>query len=452
MLWRHLCLARAITAAGLLTCSTLGALAAGEPEEPVPGTETKTETVKVLDAEKAGTLAVEVRGQGQDRVRVTLSNTSDKRLNVVMPPGLVASSAIGQGAGGGGGGGGFQSMGLGTVTNRSGGFGQFAANNNQPGFRSVPADDASVKPAVTVPAGQKVVLEIPSVCLNFGLPTPTLRDRFRLVDVDEYSKDVRVRKALRALANLGTSQGTAQAVMWRVCNNVPFEVMVEQGNQVVNPAEVALASRFLDALDQSADSVDPAYLTEARMFVTVEGDGLLAKDAKRLAAAIEGLRILGLPARVTMQGEAPRRSPRPSTSASACSRDKTARPVAESSSRLQPASASPNDWATLGQVSFRETSAASALDAASLARVLDHAVGSGFVTAKVARRSTGSTTLKIEQSTALHAWRAFTLKAGNSSGAPLLTLPALGSARAGAGLVTIPAANGSVDRVELNGL
>src|SRR6185312_6225973 len=139
MLWRHLCLVRAITAAGLLTCSTLGALAAGEPEEPIPGADAQAETVKVLDAEKAGTLAVEVRGQGQERVRVTLKNTSGKRLNVVLPPGLVASSSVGQagGAGGaGGGGGGFQSMGLGAVTNRSGGFGQFANNNSQPGFRS----------------------------------------------------------------------------------------------------------------------------------------------------------------------------------------------------------------------------------------------------------------------------------------------------------------------------
>src|SRR5438270_11125535 len=129
---RHLWLVRAITASGLLTCSMLGASAAGEPQEPIPGADAQAETVKVLEAEKAGTLAVEVRGQGQDRVRVSLKNTSARRLNVVLPPGLVASSSVGQGAGGGGGapgggaGGGFQSMGLGAVTNRSGGFGQFA--------------------------------------------------------------------------------------------------------------------------------------------------------------------------------------------------------------------------------------------------------------------------------------------------------------------------------------
>ena len=171
MLWRHLCLVRAITASGLLTCSMLGASAAGEPQEPIPGADAQAETVKVLDAEKAGTLAVEVRGQGQDRVRVSLKNTSARRLNVVLPPGLVASSAVGQAGRGGGGGGGFQSMGLGAASNRSGGFGQFAGGRAEPGFQSVAADPTPA--GVVVPAGQKVDLEIPAVCLNFGLPTPT---------------------------------------------------------------------------------------------------------------------------------------------------------------------------------------------------------------------------------------------------------------------------------------
>ena len=149
MLWRHLCLVRAITAAGLLTFSTLGAAAAGEPEEPIPGADAQAETVKVLEAERSGEIAVEVRGQGQDKVRVSLKNTSGKRLNVVLPPGLVASGAIGQGAAGGGGGagGGFQNMGLGAATNRSGGFGQFAGNNSQPGFRSVTPSATADKPS-----------------------------------------------------------------------------------------------------------------------------------------------------------------------------------------------------------------------------------------------------------------------------------------------------------------
>ncbi len=454
MLWRHLCLVRAITAAGLLTCSTLGAFAAGEPQEPIPGADAQAETVKVLDAEKAGTLTVEVRGQGQDRVRMTLRNKSAKRLNVVLPPGLVASSSVGQGgaAAGGGAGGGFQSMGLGSVSNRSGGFGQFASNTSSPGFRSIPpSGDPASKPAVTVPAGQKVDLDIPSVCLNFGLPTPTQHDRFRLVDVEDYSKDARVRKALRALASMGTSHGTAQAAMWRVCNNIPFEVMLSRGDKIMNAYEVALASRFVDALDQSADSLDPAYLSEARLFVTVEGDGLAAKDAKRLGAALEGLHVLGLPVRLCLPGEAPRvLSPalhlgiKLSTSQTGETRGRVVAHVANGLGDT-------NDWSSLGQVNFKEPVSLAALDAPSLAEALDRSVGSAFVTARVSRRTAGSTTLRIENRLPFTVAN-LTIKAGGSVGSPMLTLTGLGVGPGRSGLATIPAANGSVDKVELNGL
>ncbi len=452
MLWRHLCLVRAITAAGLLTFSTLGAAAAGEPEEPIPGNDAQAETVKVLDAEKAGTLAVEVRGQGQDRVRVTLKNTSTKRLNVVLPPGLVASSATAQpGGGGAGGGGGFQSMGLGSVSNRSGGFGQFAAANSSPGFRSIAPSDPSTKPAVTVPAGQKVDLDIPAVCLNFGLPTPTTRDKFRLMDVEDYSKDARVHKALRALATFGTSHGTAQAAMWRVCNDLPFEVMLAQGGKTVNPFEVALAARFLDALDRSADSVDLAYLTEARLFVTVEADGSLAKDAKRLAAAMEGLRILGLPARLSFSGEVPQ-TLAPAlhlgvTLASSPSGETRGKVVVQTTNGVGEAS----DWSVLGQVSFKEAQDFSAIDGRSFATILDHAVGSAFVTAKVAKKSANSTTLRIENKLPFTV-SGVSIKTGSSANSPLVNLSGLGVGPGRSGLAVIPAAGGSVDQVELNGL
>ncbi len=290
MLWRHLWLVRAWSAAGLLTCTTFGASALAEPEEPAPAAGDVTKTVRILEARQAGDLALDVRGHGQETVRVAIQNKSDKRLNVILPPGLVATSALGQG-GRGGGGGGFQSMGLGAVGNRAGGFGQFQNGTSESGFQSIPVTVIDEKPAraVTVPVGKTVELNLPSVCLNYGLPTPTPRDRFELVDVDQYSQNPRVRKALRSLATYGTSHGTAQAVMWNVCNNLPFEFMGEQTTKIMNVHEIALAARFVEGLDASGSNptglVDPAYLTEARIFVQIQGDGALAKEAERLNPA-----------------------------------------------------------------------------------------------------------------------------------------------------------------------
>jgi hypothetical protein len=110
-----------------------------------------------------------------------------------------------------------------------------------------------------------------------------------------------------------------------------------------------------------------------------------------------------------------------------------------------------NDWSSLGQVVFTETAPASSLDAASIARALDHAVSNGFVSVKVARKSVGSTTLKVVNKLPFTVTN-LTVKAGGVDGSPTVTLSGLGVGPNRTGLVTLPAASASVDRVELNGL
>jgi hypothetical protein len=454
MLWRHLCLVRAWSAAGLLGGTLLGAAtpAWADADEssprPVP---VVSETVSVLDARKGGDLAVEVRGAGQDRVKMTLRNTSAKRLNVVVPPGLVASSAAGQGRAGGGG---FQSMGLGSVSNRPGSFGEFRAASSAdkaPGFRSVDVTgDAKAAGAVAVPPGQTVELSVVSVCLNYGIPTPTPRDKFELVDVEDYSADVRVRKALRSLAAYGTSQGVAQAVMWRVCNDVPFAVMVQQQTKTINVHEALLASRFVEAVDATGSNelVDPAYLQDGRLFVRVVGEGALAKQAERLSREMEGLKVLGLPVRVvtTLDNE-PVSAP-----AMLVNVVLTGAQTGETRCKLvlQQADAS-GRWAPLGKTSFVEGSTVSVLNGLALARAVDRSVSSTYVTIKPARRAVGTTTFKVENRLPFTLSR-ISVKAGNSAGAPTVDLNGLGVAPARAALVPVQTPSATVEHAEFNGL
>src|SRR5208282_3241291 len=224
-----------------------------------------TATVDLLKASKVGELSVVARGQGQDRVRLTIRNTSSQRLNVILPAGLVASAAAGQGQGRG-----LQSMGLGMFSNRPGSFGQFRGSGGDEGLQSVAIDDSALDSSITVPAGESLDVTVTAVCLNFGLPTPTPRDRFTLVDVADYSTDSRVRKSLRSLCQLGTSQGVAQA------------------------------ARFIEALDETtgSDLVDARALTEGRVFVKIQGEGALAGAAERLNEQVEKCRLLGLPVRI----------------------------------------------------------------------------------------------------------------------------------------------------------
>jgi hypothetical protein len=454
---------RAWSAAGLLSIVAPLTGLAQEPSEPVPSASAKAETVSVLDAKKAGTLAVDVRGHGQSQVRMVLKNTSERRLNVVLPPGLVAASATGQapGGGAGGGGGGLQSMGLGQAGNAPGAFGKFQGDNNAnaPGFRSMGFDIEQTVPPLTIPAGQAVTIDVPSVCLNFGLPSPGAKDKLTLVDIDDYSRDPRVRKALRSLATLGTSQGTAQAVMWNVSNNVPFATMLEQGEKVANRYEVALASRFVEALDASSgsDRVDAAYLSESRVFVTILDKNGLGKDARRLASEIEGLRVLGLPVRTAVASELPKASGPALHLLVDVNKGKGGETVGKvrvhhhSGLSAAVGTSDASDWSTLGQASFRDDAGPTELKGLDLARDLDRAVASAFVVARPARKAIGDTAMRIENRLPF-SLASVTLRAGTTSGAPPVTFRGLGIGPARSGVAVIEAPHGVVDRVELNGL
>jgi hypothetical protein len=452
MLWRRNWLVRLWSAVCLLSGvlimgSSLGTAQASRPDDPErisPPDNVATETVDLLKASKTGDLSVVARGQGQDRIRLTIRNTSSKRLSVVLPAGLVASAAAGQGQGRG-----FQSMGLGMFSNRPGSFGQFRSAGGDEGLQSVAIDNSSLIPSMTVPAGESMDVSVTAVCLNFGLPTPTARDRFNLVDVDEYSTNSRVRKSLRSLCLLGTSQGVAQAVMWRVCNGLTFEAMSSQAGKVVNDHEIALAARFIEALDESTESslVDAKALTEGRVFVKIQGEGALANDAHRLNEQAGKFRLLGLPVRVVDDGELP--------NASAALFIKvvlTDGKTGETRGHIMVSYSSAADqWVPLGKSGFQDPGSADVLDGKAMCQIIDRAIGLAFVKVKPARRIVGSTTLKVDNHLP-YTLANVTIKAGASAGSPSVFFHGLGVGPARSSLLAIQASTATIERVELNGL
>jgi hypothetical protein len=460
MLWRHLCLVRAGLAAGVLgglmligashaTAQTLPRDPAA-PEPSAGPVALATETVNLLTARKAGDLDVAARGQGQDRVHLSIRNRSARRLNVIIPPGLVAASSAGQGRGGGGAGG-MQSMGLGSAANREGAFGEFRGTSAPAGLQSIGATDPSRSREVTVPIGETIELAIPAVCLNYGWPTPTPRDTFRLMGVEEYTTNPRIRKALRSLATYGTSLGVAQAVMWRVCNDVPFESMFERAGKVMNVHEIALAARFVEILDAPSpgDLVDPTALSNSRVFVQVRGEGSLGGEASRLTNQLDGLRILGLPLQVVTSEELP------SAGAPALFVKVILQDAKNGETRggiVVSSCSEPNSWLPLGKVSFRDNSSVSVLDGATLSKAIDRAIAGAFVTVKPARRTLGNTTLKVENRLPFTVTN-LVVRAGTSSGSPSVPFENVGVGPARSALLPIQAATASlVERVEINGL
>ena len=465
MLWRHLCLVRAGSAAGLIGGMIwLGGSAAtaqvavpesatapsvARPEPSAPPADLATGTVDLLAASRSGDLSVTGKGQGQDKVRLVLRNNVKRRLNVVIPPGLVASSKVGQGRAGGGGAGGMQSIGLGAVGNGPGAFGEFQPGAG--GLRSIPAAGTLPSRTVAVPAGEMVELTVPGVCLNYGLPAPTPRDTLAIMDVETYTEDLRVRKALRSLATMGTSHGVAQAVMWNVCNNIAFEAMMEKAGKLINLPEIALAARFVQALDEStsAESIDPSALIASRVILQIEGQGDLDRDARRIAAELDGLRVLGLPVKVA-QGEIVPPCLAPAMAVRVVLN--TSKP-GETRGRIIVRTCSIGEtWTPIGSLAFRENSTSSVIDGPTMARALDRAISGAFVTVRPAHRSVGSTTLKIENRLPFTI-SAAVVKTGHSAGDPSVPFEAVGVGPARSVLLPIQAATANVvEHVQLNGL
>ncbi len=435
---RHVRPVRAATAAGLF--ATLLAAAcpavADQPGRPAPGPDDATMTV--LEARDAGAIALDVRGAGADHVRFAIRNTTDRRLNVVVPPGLVASATAGQG---------FQSMGLGLPSNQPGSFGQFRdARADTAGFRSLAPDaDHSAPAGLVVPAGQTVRFDVPSVCLNFGKPTPTPGDQFTVVDVADYTTDPRVQKALRSLSTLGTSQQVAQAAMWNVANRMSFDDLATQGVAKFNSMELALAERFVAALDASGDArlVDPAYLDEARILVKLEGRGRRATDAARLASELQGERLLGLSARVV--GDETTTAMAPALLVQVTLDDSDTAKVAV---RYNPGH---GPVRSLGNLNLSLDGPTADLDGPALAAALDRAIARTFVAVKPVSRNGEGTTFRIENRLPFTLAQ-MVVNAGTARSVAPVTLSALGVGPFRAGRTTLPAAKGTVERVVLNGL
>lgn len=403
----------------------------------------ETDVVGVLEAQRDGLLDVAVRGQGQDRVKMILTNRSPRRLHVVLPPGLVAAASVSQG---------FQSMGLGTPTDQPGRFGGIESTvpTSGAGFRSVAATPTPA--SVAVGSGQTVEFSVPAVCLNFGIPTPTPRDQFTLMDVSDYTSDSRAVKALRSLAVLGTSRGVAQAVAWNVFNQMSFPQIAKQAAKYLNANEVTVAARFVEALDASSqhELVDPAMFREGRMLVRISGQGNTAKHVERLREELNGLNLLGLPVQVVDQVS--EETSRPSTMLIDVELSSTSEKPNQTRARvLVRHNAVLGGWARLGTADLELNGDAATLNGTRLAGVLDHELAKSFVTVTPARRSPGLTTFRVVNRLPMTV-STLVVRTGRSEGAPISVLERVEVGPGRSAIATIPAPLGLVERVELTGL
>jgi hypothetical protein len=238
--------------------------------------------------------------------------------------------------------------------------------------------------------------------------------------------------------------------MWRVCTDLPFEVMSTHANRFVHESEIALARQFVEALDRSTDQdfIDPDHLTERRVFVRIEGDASHSTQSRRLEDQLQVERFLGLPIRVSRGKEL-----LAATMPALCVRVFLSSDLAGHSRGLLTVShaASTDSCTVLGKAAFDDASPWSAMDGTTVARLIERAVATTFVVVKPVRRNVGATILRVENHLPF-TLAGLTLRAGSSADSPLVSWSSVRIGPGRVGYLPIQAATASVEHIMLNGL
>lgn len=199
------------------------------------------ERVGLFEGMEDGRIEVKVIAKDAKGGNLLIENKTEQPLTVDMPEAFVGVQVLKQFAGGGamgglgggggfgddgglGGGGGGQNQafggggqgGFGGGGGLGGGGGGFGGGGGGGGFFSIPAE--------------KVVrLPYKSVCLDHGLPEPHPRVEYRLVRVEDYSKDPALSELLKLVSHPRADFQSLQAAAWHLTDKMSWQELAAKG-------------------------------------------------------------------------------------------------------------------------------------------------------------------------------------------------------------------------------
>ncbi|MFP6700553.1 MAG: hypothetical protein VB861_02345 [Planctomycetaceae bacterium] len=169
---------------------------------------------------KDGSLAAQLILKDSKQGNVLIENKTDQPLTVKLPDAVVGVHVLKQGGLGmgmsapGGAGGGMQT-GQGSGGQSSGGGVQGGNSQTQPGGGGMGM--------FSIPPRKIVRLPYRGVCLEHGKKEPTSRMTYRLIPVDQYSKDAGLHELLTLVARGQLPTPVAQAAAWNINSKMAWQ-------------------------------------------------------------------------------------------------------------------------------------------------------------------------------------------------------------------------------------
>ena len=180
----------------------------------------------------AGKIDVKFIPRDATQANVLVKNLTDKPLNIQLPAAFAGVPVLGQGFGGGmggggmggggmggggmGGGGGGQGMGGGMGGGGMGGGGMGGGGmGGGGGFMRIPPERMKKITATTV-------------CLEHGKPDPNPKMAYKIVPLEQFTKNPEVRVVCEALGNKLITQNTAQAAAWHLMDKMSWQELAQK--------------------------------------------------------------------------------------------------------------------------------------------------------------------------------------------------------------------------------
>lgn len=187
--------------------------------------------VELFKGIKDGSITARLILKNSREGNVLIENKTDKPLTVKLPDAVVGVQVLKQGGMGmgmgmpGGGGGGGQQGGGGGGGGQSSGGGMGGGGGGMGGGGGGMGGGGGGMGMFSIPPQKVVRLPYRGVCLEHGKREPTSRMRYKLVPVEEYSKDAGLHELLRLVARGRLATPVAQAAAWNINNRMPWQAL-----------------------------------------------------------------------------------------------------------------------------------------------------------------------------------------------------------------------------------
>jgi hypothetical protein len=178
----------------------------------------KAQHVALFDGMSGGSLSVKVVAQSALNGSLFIENHTQKPLTVEMPEAFVAVQVLRQFGGGGGGGGRGGQGGAGGQQSMGGGMGGMGG-----GMGGMGGGMGGGGGMFSIPAERTARVPYHSVCLDYGKNDPDSSSHYKIVPVEEYTKDEQLSALLSLVGTKAIDPQVAQAAAWNLSSKLSWE-------------------------------------------------------------------------------------------------------------------------------------------------------------------------------------------------------------------------------------